>query len=1393
MTNQGNHMITRCSWDTSFDSKQLAGEFQMQISHWSKYHMLREINTVFDSICPKGHTLKIQKLELDLGVIAYDDFMSQLPILLKEQLRLQLQDMIMYPKSGNKPIEIISEDASQLQVVKYFLMQGVLPWNYHTTHGSVQQMATSLLSVSRLDFIEMIQAIGVKKNVRKRIAWQFKEQTIKKIITGLEPNNHKKIIDFSDEFIKIQEKETIVQTSTNDLKKNLWFWILNYLFTDRGTIFNSIAFIRSTIQQMAQHFNVTYETLFELIEEAITKTREYTSVNKGFIAILEILAKELRTTTYASVVTEKQKENLWTTLAHYLVTPSARSTSSQKQEFNELVLNLSKENSSRFQKICVDAHQKISDWTSVLNDLIPAAIEVLFTSIAPQKSKQLIQQIMFLTQLGIVQKFNIAKKRLYEIGMDFILNKNTIKKTNKSFLLYSIEKLTHTKKEAKKVLLEKLLQTEIPQACKNVAHISIQKELQQMYFSEIQHSKNIATKELSLIIEQHEQAMLHDTFDDKHVELLEKTILKWLHIAPIKTWNFIIAYPNKSYISVRIPKLITSREALSFIEKTSPKHAEVLKKLQQTITKLLSDDSKNSTTYAIVKNEIVVLGLQLLIQDQKLSVSQFILQIITLLKRELTLENLETCIQKIIQHPNIKTIGISSQEYATIQQQTAIVMQRSVLEEIQELIANNSKAQEPVAAMLQTLVHTKQTTTSEFQKTASKVIQYLLSNGIELQKEVYAIFTKKITALYSGISTTKLQKILSDSFWQTIVAYTTHKGNKRAFITAFEKAIAYEFPMISEDYKTQKTTVSKKHKEYISQQYELTYQQLFEAITQLIKQRTHTVIIENNSYEFAALIVLGLETAPEKVIDIIQENITTEQHVEQLRKAISFEQFMVLISKSVSDTQQEIIVNMQALFYIVKKMGTAQVVNTIRSIFWNKLIVILRLKTNLKEELKTLTRQTFEKIATIKDVNSVAIVQELQRNNFELPTLLKEIFIAEYAVFELVPEKAIRRTISVDLEVCIAKEKLEALCTELILHGNIPFWFQHKQKYQVNALIHEILVSKPLAILQTLRTQKLSKVQLIRLANTIDFSTLITVLKKLYPHAELTAVEKLYHSILYVTMRGISTKHLQEILALKVFKAWSFANWTILESTQIWNEFIWEVCTKKGVNKKHFTAAFQEIKTLLPTVLQITFNSLIPVKKQVKIYTEQQKEIQKIKEYPMENKSPEMLKHGVPVPNAGLVMLNSYFKILFDRLGIIENNAFKTPDDQLNAVHYLQYIVTGLTTTEESLLVLNKVLCGISPNTPVKESLDITDANKELIDGLIKAAIGYWSAIGDSTINGFRGNWLVREGMLREEEERWELTVEKRAYDILLNQSPFSFSIIKLPWMSKPLHVNWAY
>jgi len=59
------------------------------------------------------------------------------------------------------------------------------------------------------------------------------------------------------------------------------------------------------------------------------------------------------------------------------------------------------------------------------------------------------------------------------------------------------------------------------------------------------------------------------------------------------------------------------------------------------------------------------------------------------------------------------------------------------------------------------------------------------------------------------------------------------------------------------------------------------------------------------------------------------------------------------------------------------------------------------------------------------------------------------------------------------------------------------------------------------------------------------------------------------------------------------------------------------------------------------------------------------------------------------------------------------------------------------------------------------------------------------------TPNSLRGSFLIRQGAVKEEEDKWNLKVERQTFDILLKSVPWSFSFIKFPWLEKFLTVEW--
>jgi hypothetical protein len=163
----------------------------------------------------------------------------------------------------------------------------------------------------------------------------------------------------------------------------------------------------------------------------------------------------------------------------------------------------------------------------------------------------------------------------------------------------------------------------------------------------------------------------------------------------------------------------------------------------------------------------------------------------------------------------------------------------------------------------------------------------------------------------------------------------------------------------------------------------------------------------------------------------------------------------------------------------------------------------------------------------------------------------------------------------------------------------------------------------------------------------------------------------------------------------------------------------------------------------------------------------------------------------VVVENAGLVVAAPYLPKLWNMFDLTGGGKFKGFQEAERAVHLLQFMTNGNTTSLEYQLVLNKILCGINLRLPITTRIDITATEQEAIEGLIQAMIDNWKTIGRASVEGFRESFFQRRGRLTLRDDGWHLKVVPRAFDMLLDSIPWGFATIKYPWMDRMLYVKW--
>jgi hypothetical protein len=171
---------------------------------------------------------------------------------------------------------------------------------------------------------------------------------------------------------------------------------------------------------------------------------------------------------------------------------------------------------------------------------------------------------------------------------------------------------------------------------------------------------------------------------------------------------------------------------------------------------------------------------------------------------------------------------------------------------------------------------------------------------------------------------------------------------------------------------------------------------------------------------------------------------------------------------------------------------------------------------------------------------------------------------------------------------------------------------------------------------------------------------------------------------------------------------------------------------------------------------------------------------------------PQSVPEMIAVHNAGLVLLWPFLPHLFQKLGMLTpKRKFVSSEVQARAVMLSQYLATGKTQSAEYLLYLNKLVCAFPMQEYLPVSIEVTDAEETLVTQLYQAVSAQWPAAKNSTMEGLRNSFILRDGKLLQKNGNWHLQVQSRGVDALLASLPWGLQTIRLSWMETPLLVEW--
>lgn len=283
----------RCSiekqvFEISLASKENVHQLQNRISRLANDRLSARMEAYFNEVIPENQLLLIDQLSVDIGEVKWDDLEEEIEEKFMKALETELSAKLLQLSRpgayGTSPARSTSLLAGKSDLLEHFLLTGTLPWWSRSFSGtSMETLVEDLFRNDAAKLKALILRIGEQEHVRQRIVYQFNEDTIKTIIKAVEQTEAAYIFQSQLDIAAVQKKEQVVKAGEQEFRDATWLFILNYLLTDQGSEFSRKLFIKSNLSQIATRYNASYHDILLVFYNALNNVEnkhEYESLQK---------------------------------------------------------------------------------------------------------------------------------------------------------------------------------------------------------------------------------------------------------------------------------------------------------------------------------------------------------------------------------------------------------------------------------------------------------------------------------------------------------------------------------------------------------------------------------------------------------------------------------------------------------------------------------------------------------------------------------------------------------------------------------------------------------------------------------------------------------------------------------------------------------------------------------------------------------------------------------------------------------------------------------------------------------------------------------------------------------------------------------------------------------
>lgn len=226
------HRIDELVFDLSFESMAFAREQQPGLNLWVSTQVLPTLDELFDEYVGGDRVMYIDTLELDLGSVSPDNYKTEIPQRLEEQLGALLRSNSLHLSSKSASALPAAEvAASTFKQLETFLLSGKMPALSDNSKSDLhEQLLDEALRQQSPQLLALLRQPAQQKAVLQRLTKQFSQPHLVRLLRQIAPQHMGWILDLLD-VVELMPLAIGNRSKTEQLA-SVWEQVLEVLLRD---------------------------------------------------------------------------------------------------------------------------------------------------------------------------------------------------------------------------------------------------------------------------------------------------------------------------------------------------------------------------------------------------------------------------------------------------------------------------------------------------------------------------------------------------------------------------------------------------------------------------------------------------------------------------------------------------------------------------------------------------------------------------------------------------------------------------------------------------------------------------------------------------------------------------------------------------------------------------------------------------------------------------------------------------------------------------------------------------------------------------------------------------------------------------------------------------------